>query len=1007
MVKIRRPNDLSFGILSSKRRKDANASGGIVGLCRNNLVFVVILLVVLCTAFLYSNHNEGVVRDSSSLGRGYDTSSKSKESLIKEVLIHEVVTVPMVIYANSKDSTNSHNADNTKPRLNLNMNAPVRHLSIQEMMNPEHQQARTKPLLLTGWKEYQSQSNGDSSNDSFSVSMQEENFQKEFGNYTQYVKNQFVQPLKDKQDRKCLATSSSIVKLMKMKSKSLGIFTGSTDMSKFKNADKDNGDHLLFFTNDLESPDFFRALKATYTIPSPLHYGADANAYADTEDKSGLSFHVFSAMVQGSFHGFHKHDDAHIYQIHGRKMWWFLPPDTKTPPKNNPCLFLVNSDKLHEGQAATMSVLQQPGETIHVPKNWWHATCALDDWTIAVGMQRGSPHKYEQKFESLPQPFVKRSNANANDKDKTHTIDEKIHPMPWADGNVFQTRMEECGVKFDWNDPKSWIWFNGDLNAYYNKLIASDSKRNPNVITSYAVHRWMGKDKSTLIHYELIHGMIQQFMEQSESRNLRLLDAGCGLGAGLMWFETNAPKVWSLVGHTISTAQLEFINKLPSHKFDAVLKSYDDLEIYKEEDTPFDVMYSIEAFIHSPDERNTLKKWSEALADGGIIVIVDDFLSVGVDKESDDVQLFSKSWMANVLQTTSSLSDIAEKFGLELVVDRDLGSEYQVVKRNYRNRIPDIRPTKKKNHQGWLGSGMRQRLMVEGKITYRLIVFQKKGGMKSSSSSVALSQVVQGQCASVPLAPDNESLLDFQPLEAEHRTGKGNDGGSKQKCISGWYCCGQGEEWWDNLESKRTHNTSYLKLDKSLFGNYMDEMVEHLNTFYRQLPSGVKGKFLDIGGTGSVSSGMSKVTSKFAHFAGPFDYWVLDSDSAAKGLDNALHCDMGDCPEALDCEFDVTFSHTVIEHSSRPWHVFDEIARITKKGGLTLHVVPFSYQYHATPDDNFRFSHKALTSLLEDRGFKILDVGYDICTKPEKVLKNNIDEHFDVIWLTYVVGQKL
>ena len=72
-----------------------------------------------------------------------------------------------------------------------------------------------------------------------------------------------------------------------------------------------------------------------------------------------------------------------------------------------------------------------------------------------------------------------------------------------------------------------------------------------------------------------------------------------------------------------------------------------------------------------------------------------------------------------------------------------------------------------------------------------------------------------------------------------------------------------------------------------------------------------------------------------------------------------------------------------------------------------MHIVPFSYQYHATPDDNYRFSHKALTSLLEDRGFKVLDVGYDICTKPEKVLREKVDEHFDVIWLTYVIGQKI
>lgn len=59
-----------------------------------------------------------------------------------------------------------------------------------------------------------------------------------------------------------------------------------------------------------------------------------------------------------------------------------------------------------------------------------------------------------------------------------------------------------------------------------------------------------------------------------------------------------------------------------------------------------------------------------------------------------------------------------------------------------------------------------------------------------------------------------------------------------------------GEEWLDNLQSKRMHNTNYLKLDKSLFGNYMEKMVEHLNAFYRKLPSGTKGKFLDIGGTG-------------------------------------------------------------------------------------------------------------------------------------------------------------
>ena len=55
----------------------------------------------------------------------------------------------------------------------------------------------------------------------------------------------------------------------------------------------------------------------------------------------------------------------------------------------------------------------------------------------------------------------------------------------------------------------------------------------------------------------------------------------------------------------------------------------------------------------------------------------------------------------------------------------------------------------------------------------------------------------------------------------------------------------------------------------------------------------------------------------------------------------------------------------------------------------------------------YRFSHTALRILLEDRGFEVLDVGYDICTQPENMLKNKKDEHFEKIWLTYVVGRKL
>ena len=117
-----------------------------------------------------------------------------------------------------------------------------------------------------------------------------------------------------------------------------------------------------------------------------------------------------------------------------------------------------------------------------------------------------------------------------------------------------------------------------------------------------------------------------------------------------------------------------------------------------------------------------------------------------------------------------------------------------------------------------------------------------------------------------------------------------------------------------------------MKLPRELFGHYLTSFSKHLTEFYTTYPANYpggkeKGVFLDIGGTGSVAAGMTQVTSKFANFAGPLDYWVLDSDQDAKKLNNAVVCDIDDCQEAADCAYDVTFSHTVLEHAARPWKV--------------------------------------------------------------------------------------
>jgi len=94
-------------------------------------------------------------------------------------------------------------------------------------------------------------------------------------------------------------------------------------------------------------------------------------------------FKVFSAMTKGNSHPFHKHGEAWIGQVHGRKLWWFLPPETQPiPEKVNACDYLTGKVPIPEG---TFTSLQEPGDFMWLPKNWYHATCALEDWSVGVG----------------------------------------------------------------------------------------------------------------------------------------------------------------------------------------------------------------------------------------------------------------------------------------------------------------------------------------------------------------------------------------------------------------------------------------------------------------------------------------------------------------------------------------------------------------------------------------------------------------------------------------------
>ena len=468
------------------------------------------------------------------------------------------------------------------------------------------------------------------------------------------------------------------------------------------------------------------------------------------------------------------------------------------------------------------TVVQEPGQIVWIPAYWWHATCGLDDWTVAVGSQRGTLQGNKQAFASLDNSFPRGGVAPTQEVSKRKVLQN----------------LKECGVELQRPKKTSIVaeyeFFNGDLGKYYDHL-TEDLKATYDVkdLETLAVHRWLGSPKSTETHYELIYAEIEKVLvvDPPTNKPLRVLDAGCGVGGGLAWFAKKNPE-WRLVGHTVSDEQYQFFQKVvkpaihnfkpPSNstssrpvsqlfaeggnRVSVQLKSYDLLE----GEGPFDVIFSIEAMIHSTNLERTLKAWTAQLASKlaagpatrqldavvstassppSAIVIIDDFLSPGVSKTDTDVQLFHDAWLANVLLSSKEFAEIAMRCcRLQVVVDRDLTREFDINKKNYGNVAPDVPKVegdgaknqaegKKAEHQGWLGAAMRKRLSVLGKLEYRLVVLRlaETVGAADGASPGANSAGI------TPALPENEKISPTSTVSEAHGSAAGASASSSDQ----------------------------------------------------------------------------------------------------------------------------------------------------------------------------------------------------------------------------------
>jgi hypothetical protein len=85
------------------------------------------------------------------------------------------------------------------------------------------------------------------------------------------------------------------------------------------------------------------------------------------------------------------------------------------------------------------------------------------------------------------------------------------------------------------------------------------------------------------------------------------------------------------------------------------------------------------------------------------------------------------------------------------------------------------------------------------------------------------------------------------------------------------------------------------------------------------------------------------------------------------------HPPIEELPALYPGKFNLVILVSVFEHVENPYKASDAIFAIMKPGGYLFNSTPFLFPYHPSPEDNFRYSPKALRTIHASSGFAWLE----------------------------------
>jgi len=198
-----------------------------------------------------------------------------------------------------------------------------------------------------------------------------------------------------------------------------------------------------------------------------------------------------------------------------------------------------------------------------------------------------------------------------------------------------------------------------------------------------------------------------------ENEQCKIMDAGCGMGAGMLYFGKLG---WDIQGFTLAEIQYNYIK---SHfpELSVNLSSYNDLPA----GVQYSGIYAIESLWYS-DWSYTLKVWGNHLQYGSRVVIIDDFAVNQSSATNDpDIRGYVEGWMLKAVTAVDNLCLFARLHAnLRCVQRRDLTEEFDMIKNKYKHQ-----GRSKLKFQAYTGSYYRKKCSMNGLLIYTLVCLEK------------------------------------------------------------------------------------------------------------------------------------------------------------------------------------------------------------------------------------------------------------------------------------------